>query len=243
MQGMLSETFVLVDLRRVLLPGFAWCLERLKTISQSSDQMAFSPLIALDPTASTAPNHPPEYDAPGELEYNLTVLRKKKTISSSDEPLLLKPQIHFEDQKVQRQILDALDRETTLDEGQAVALCENLSRGLAFTQGPPGTGKTFLGVALTKALLTSRDTNRSRPVLVVCTTNHALDNFLDDLYKDGIDKLVRLGGGSKEPWTEQFQPRAISRRIKGPASAEKSWGFVKSQTEGRTSGVITITSR
>ena len=176
-------------------------------------------------------NGPPQYTSGEELAFDLTSLRNKDNAPREDS-LVLRPQRHFQNGQVQQPILNALRHETTLDEGQAVALCENLSRGLAFTQGPPGTGKTFLGVALTKALLASRDPNRSRPILVVCMTNHALDSFLDDLRKDGIDKLVRLGGGSKEQWTEQFRPRAIAHRIKGLPSDKKNFSRTKSQSEG-----------
>lgn len=90
----------------------------------------------------------------------------------------------------------------------------------------------FLGVSLTKTLLASRRPDRAKPILVVCQTNHALDSFLDDLRKDGITKLVRLGGGSQEQWIEPFRPRAILRRVKGPPGDAKNYAVGKTQCDG-----------
>jgi len=56
--------------------------------------------------------------------------------------------------------------------------------------GPPGTGKTFIGLKIAQALLTNLygitsagliATSPARqfgPILLVCYTNHALDQFL-----------------------------------------------------------------
>ena len=129
-------------------------------------------------------------------------------------------------------MLATIERETTLDEGQAQALCENLCRGLAFTQGPPGTGKTFLGVALVKALLASRQETDSRPILVVCMTNHALDSFLGGLRSAGLTRFARFGRGSKELWTAAHSISALSRRTKQSVPLRKKYGLAKNQTEG-----------
>jgi hypothetical protein len=57
-----------------------------------------------------------------------------------------------------------------------------------------GTGKSFIGALLAKALHKFSD----QIILVVCYTNHALDQFLEDLLKIGISSssIVRLGGKS-----------------------------------------------
>lgn len=137
---------------------------------------------------------------------------KKKSVLSA--------QIHLpafntiENSDVQRIWLQELREKTTLDEGQAIALCENLNRGLAFTQGPPGTGKTYLGAALAQVILASQSKATQKPILTVCMTNHALDSFLEDLLKDGITKVARLGGGSKEDWTKSHLLRGLSSKMK-----------------------------
>ena len=73
---------------------------------------------------------------------------------------------------------------------------------------------SFLGVALTNVLLESRGHGSRRPILVVCTTNHALDSFLKDIQQAGVTNLVRLGGNSKETWTKAFSLRAAARGLK-----------------------------
>ena len=78
----------------------------------------------------------------------------------------------------------------------------------------PLTSCSFLGVALTKVLLESRNHISRSPILVVCTTNHALDSFLKDIQQAGVAKFVRLGGNSKETWTKAFGLRAAARGLK-----------------------------
>ena len=75
-----------------------------------------------------------------------------------------------------------------------------LSSELAIIQGPPGTGKSYVGVQIVRALLanttptappTTQQLRRGPrdptpqtaigPIWVVCLTNHALDQFLEDL--------------------------------------------------------------
>lgn len=92
-----------------------------------------------------------------------------------------------------------------------------LTQELALIQGPPGTGKTFVGVQIMRLLLDnlrrmgdlapgrrrthdldalSDDSRRQQlqPILVMCLTNHALDQFLQALIDAGIAGIVRVGG-------------------------------------------------
>lgn len=52
----------------------------------------------------------------------------------------------------------------------------------------PGTGKTYLGVRITEMLLYNRSVwsppdEQSTPILMICHTNHALDQFLEFIVK------------------------------------------------------------
>ncbi|KAJ7715419.1 P-loop containing nucleoside triphosphate hydrolase protein [Mycena metata] len=78
-----------------------------------------------------------------------------------------------------------------LDASQAASLLSALRQKVSLIQGPPGTGKSFIGALLAKALVDYTD----QTVLVVCYTNHALDQFLKDLVDIGIPEtsMVRLG--------------------------------------------------
>ena len=58
----------------------------------------------------------------------------------------------------------------------------------------PGTGKSFIGALIAKALYE----HTSETILVLSYTNHALDQFLEDLLDNGIptQSVVRLGSKS-----------------------------------------------
>ncbi|KAF8806261.1 P-loop containing nucleoside triphosphate hydrolase protein [Phlegmacium glaucopus] len=81
-----------------------------------------------------------------------------------------------------------------LDKSQAASLISGLAQAVSLIQGPPGTGKSFIGALIAKALhgLTSKT------ILVVCYTNHALDDILEGLLDVGIPPgvMLRLGGKS-----------------------------------------------
>ena len=64
---------------------------------------------------------------------------------------------------------------SVLDDSQVEAVRTALSRELALIQGPPGTGKTFVGLKVVKALLDNYRVRRQAPLVIVCYTNHALD--------------------------------------------------------------------
>ncbi|KZV73611.1 hypothetical protein PENSPDRAFT_732801 [Peniophora sp. CONT] len=87
-----------------------------------------------------------------------------------------------------------LGRVIVLDPAQRTALLSALSQRVALIQGPPGCGKSFVGALIAKILY---DTTR-QTILVSCFTNHALDQFLEDLLDNGIPEssMVRLGGKS-----------------------------------------------
>ncbi|RMZ71440.1 ATPase AAA-type core [Pyrenophora seminiperda CCB06] len=81
-----------------------------------------------------------------------------------------------------------------LDKPQAESLLNGLTNRVSLIQGPPGTGKSFIGALLAKAI----HKYTSETILVICYTNHALDQFLEDLLDIGIaaDTIVRLGSKS-----------------------------------------------
>ena len=91
-----------------------------------------------------------------------------------------------------------------------------LSKELAIIQGPPGTGKTYLGLKVVKVLLENREVWTdpevgSRPILVVCYTNHALDQFLEGILSFCPDGIVRVGSRCQTPEVEVFNLKNIRR--------------------------------
>jgi len=101
--------------------------------------------------------------------------------------------------------------ELDLDESQYRALYLALTREMAVIQGPPGTGKTFIGLKVAQILVENRAvSNRTTPILVVCLTNHALDQFLVGISKF-TSKIVRIGGQSKSEEMAKFNLRMLRR--------------------------------
>ncbi|XP_043566132.1 NFX1-type zinc finger-containing protein 1 isoform X1 [Chiloscyllium plagiosum] len=98
--------------------------------------------------------------------------------------------------------------ELNLDESQMRALQMALTKELAIIQGPPGTGKTYVGLKIVQALLNNEPVwqqyLRKFPVLVVCYTNHALDQFLEGIYGFLHTGLVRVGGRSNSELLKRF---------------------------------------
>ncbi|KAF2471116.1 P-loop containing nucleoside triphosphate hydrolase protein [Lindgomyces ingoldianus] len=102
--------------------------------------------------------------------------------------------------KIQRNSQDDLrgilgtPKSIKLDRPQAESLLKGLTRKVSLIQGPPGTGKSFIGALLAKVI---HDYTNEK-ILVICYTNHALDQFLEELLDIGIDarSIVRLGSKS-----------------------------------------------
>lgn len=107
--------------------------------------------------------------------------------------------------------INELESKTNLDRGQCQALVAALTREYALIQGPPGTGKSYLGVQLMRVLLGCKKKANLGPVVVVCYTNHALDQFLEHLIEVGIEKVIRIGGQSKSAILEGKNLRVMSK--------------------------------
>ncbi|XP_063329532.1 NFX1-type zinc finger-containing protein 1 [Pelmatolapia mariae] len=104
--------------------------------------------------------------------------------------------------------------ELGLDESQMKAFQLALTKELSIIQGPPGTGKTYVGLKIAQALLTNQELWRDQPdmapMLVVCYTNHALDQFLEGIHKFLKDGIVRVGGRSNSEILKRFNLRELT---------------------------------
>jgi len=91
-----------------------------------------------------------------------------------------------------------------LDNSQYQALQAALTKEMVVIQGPPGTGKTFMALKIAEILIKNKqEMGRTTPILVVCLTNHALDQFLVGMLKF-TKNLVRIGGQSKCQELDEF---------------------------------------
>ncbi|KAI9155055.1 NFX1-type zinc finger-containing protein 1 [Paramyrothecium foliicola] len=107
--------------------------------------------------------------------------------------------------------LNLIEEATGLDGGQASALVHGLTNEFALIQGPPGTGKSFVGVKLVKVLLANKSLANIGPIVIICYTNHALDQFLKHLLNDGIKRIIRIGGRSRASELEPHNLLTICR--------------------------------
>lgn len=129
---------------------------------------------------------------------------KYKTVKISEE--ILNELVYF---KVLDLTTWPTSGELQLNESQYDAYRTALTREFALIQGPPGTGKTYLGVKVAKTLL-NNISKSGCILLVVCYTNHALDQFLEEISKV-TDSIVRIGGQSKNEALTNFNLNNIRK--------------------------------
>ncbi|KAF3200213.1 hypothetical protein TWF106_003447 [Orbilia oligospora] len=101
-------------------------------------------------------------------------------------------------------VVKSLAQKSSLDHGQAKAMISAFRHEVALTQGPPGCGKSYVGVKMVAALLANKARLSLGPILCICYTNHALDQFLNELLKLGITNIARIGSPSPLPHIESL---------------------------------------
>ncbi|XP_052785302.1 NFX1-type zinc finger-containing protein 1-like [Mya arenaria] len=110
-----------------------------------------------------------------------------------------------------------------LDESQFKAIHTALTQEFVITQGPPGTGKTYIGLKIVKALLHNKDAwtrnpdtglKDNRPMLIVCYTNHALDQFLEGIISFYKGDVVRVGSRSNSEVLKPYNLHNFRQRFR-----------------------------
>ncbi|KAI9734023.1 MAG: hypothetical protein M1834_002680 [Cirrosporium novae-zelandiae] len=198
---------VLLEFPGVLLASFIPILENLQQMQQLS-RLPFRQWILPDPitlhgnASKLLDIPPPLYARDPCFTFSLkSILKNPNTDFSLRSSALVKD----------NSTINKLEAQTELDRGQCEALIAALTREFAFIQGPPGTGKSYLGVQLMKVLLACKSKAHLGPIVVVCYTNHALDQFLEHLSKIGIEKIIRIGGQSQSTILERKNLRIVSQ--------------------------------
>lgn len=98
----------------------------------------------------------------------------------------------------------------------------SLCHEFAVVQGPPGTGKTYLGIKVAKALIENLDHMNGCLMLVICYTNHALDQFLEALL-DISDNIVRIGGQSRNEAMKDISLNKLRTTVSIHSAANKAF--------------------
>ena len=188
----------LVEFPGILLPSFQPTLQALQKMSRTLD-LPFSQFIAPDIQSADVDIHPPAYSRRPGFTFNLETL-------TGGERLRLTPGQPFDN--------TPLREKSTLDDAQQLSTINALRSCLALIQGPPGTGKSYTGVAIIKTLLKNRNAGKLGPIICVCYTNHALDQLLEHLVKDGVEQLIRLGSRSKSEVLQDLNLRHVSQGVR-----------------------------
>ncbi|KAH6622552.1 P-loop containing nucleoside triphosphate hydrolase protein [Chaetomium tenue] len=108
-----------------------------------------------------------------------------------------------------------------VDDSQLNALLLALTSPVSLIQGPPGTGKSFIGAQIARCLFEA-----GLRILVLSYTNHALDQFLEDLLNAGIPDqgIVRIG--SKAKCTPQTAHLLLSDQRRQFRRSQQGWEII-----------------
>jgi len=178
-----EDTFTMVE-SMAYFEAYRHILVKLQDMSSSVETLPFQNYI-VSSCLQSIPS--PSYQSSSKLEFDLSqVLKCDSHVVLGDPTGWPHP------------------ADTCLDKSQMKALQQALSKEISVIQGPPGTGKTHIGKKVVEAYLLNRakwDRHKEAPIVVICYTNHALDQFLEGI--QGIDvagkqpKIVRIGGRCK----------------------------------------------
>ncbi|OQR68517.1 NFX1-type zinc finger-containing protein 1-like [Tropilaelaps mercedesae] len=114
--------------------------------------------------------------------------------------------------------------QTVLDDSQYRAVQSAFLRELCIIQGPPGTGKTFVGQLIIKIML--RNYITCKPILVVCYTNHALDQFVEGIL-NFTERVVRVGGRCKNEVVNEYNLSELRLKRQGYRIQKENARFVR----------------
>ncbi|CAB3261339.1 unnamed protein product [Arctia plantaginis] len=142
----------------------------------------------------------PSTDTPAYLTNDIQYTIIEETDDEEGFPFRITPEIKF---TVLNPASWPTKDELKFNKSQYEAYKLALTHEFAVIQGPPGTGKTYVGLNIAKALLQNIDSADQCLMLVICYTNHALDQFLVEISKV-TNKIVRIGGQSRNKDVDQF---------------------------------------
>ncbi|KAI9014572.1 RNA helicase [Phycomyces nitens] len=108
------------------------------------------------------------------------------------------------------------EQNTGMDRTQMDALQTMITNNVAIIQGPPGTGKTFVGTYGMRVLLKNFDQGLG-PIVCICQTNHALDQFLEHVLEFD-NRVIRIGARSRSDLLKEhvlFEVRKERESVRG----------------------------
>jgi AAA domain len=207
---------VLCEFPGVLLPSFYPTLKALQKMSTTLD-LPFAEIIApSDSHGHVQKIAPPSYATKSGFKFDL-----KSIVGNEHLELAVDHGFDYA----------TLAAKSFLDEAQQTAVINALTRNLALIQGPPGTGKSYTGVALIKILLDNAAKASLGPIVCVCYTNHALDQLLEHLVKDGVEGIIRVGSRSKSELIKHLNLRDALHSAERTSTERRRYARNKSAVE------------
>lgn len=209
-----------VEFPGVLLPAFESTLLALQKMAQSED-MPFADILAPEET-KPAEVTAPAYASDDGFTFDLSCIATGR----KDLKLAVDCDVESAAQEVAQ--------DTSLDHGQARALVSILTHSFAATQGPPGTGKTYLGIALVRALVANKKAAGLGPVIICCSTNHALDQILEHVVDAGVGQVIRIGFGSKSERLSDINLARVAEKATQTRKEKEAWWTSKKEMEAES---------
>ncbi|KAK8064546.1 hypothetical protein PG994_007184 [Apiospora phragmitis] len=197
---------VLVELPGLIPATFSPVLENLQRMTRMGD-FPFQEWIIPKPEESPSRSRslePPRYARATGFSFSLDPIA-----TGDGPPLSLSAACSSNDTS----LINDLESRLALDRGQCQALVAALTQEFSLIQGPPGTGKSYLGVQLIRVLLGCKRKANLGPIIIVCFTNHALDQFLMHLKQVGITKFIRIGGQSRTSQIDEHNLRNVNVNV------------------------------
>ncbi|XP_046668354.1 NFX1-type zinc finger-containing protein 1-like [Homalodisca vitripennis] len=129
--------------------------------------------------------------------------------------------------------------ELSLNPSQHQAFKSALTNDFVVIQGPPGTGKTFLALKITEVLLKNK-VSEDAPIVVICYTNHALDQFLEGILQH-TQNLIRIGSQSQNEALEKYNIDKIRREKR--MTRTHNFSALYREVQGRKSDLWKVIDR
>ncbi|CAI2182855.1 2804_t:CDS:10, partial [Funneliformis geosporum] len=198
------EQRFMVESTGVYLESYYHILKTLQSSNPSSlpFEKYFAPNIDDMRESSYVVVEPPMYTRAPSFEFDLSILcDKRQTLK-----------LVVADTSSHNEVAKKVNEYSKLDETQAKALISALTREIVLIEGPPGTGKTVVGIEIMKVLL-AKENRKTKigPILTICFTNHALDQFLEHLLDINIKNIVRLGSRTKSERIKEYNIENVCR--------------------------------
>ena len=236
-----SHPYVLFQVRGHFFRGYEPILRALQ--QHQSATFPFADLIVEQQSSAPSFHAPPSFIIPNQTVLNLSFLVLERSEARSLELHTTAKQILSNVVITEPETLFATLSQflpvMCLDHSQLLSLVHALTHKLCLINGPPGTGKSYLGVRIVRTLLHNisrfspqtpirnvRGFNQAHlanysvssllPIVCLCYTNHALDQFLQDLVNAGVSEtdLVRVGSRSKNELMQTRNLIALTREVR-----------------------------